>query len=261
MAKKNLDKVCYRDTYLKDVILRVDFAAPSQKLEKKIPAKLTKAATKRFPISDIQTVHSQEFQVSPTGLSANAREEVQHIFYGKEREKNIVIAQQHMVMANQAYSSFEDLTADFFSIFDVLSGVDQEIVANRIGLRYINVIEFPDGDPLDWSDYICESLLGVVGFNGRKSNLSRVFHVVEYNFGEIYLKCQFGIANPDYPALIKRRQFILDIDAYSAGAYEHNEIARVVADAHALIQEFFEASIKDPVRKLMGQTKNESKAK
>lgn len=52
---------------------------------------------------------------------------------------------------------------------------------------------------------------------------SRIFRgcfTVEYNFGEIYLKCQFGIANPDYPALIKRRQFILDIDAYSAGAYE-----------------------------------------
>lgn len=66
MAKKNLDKVCYRDTYLKDVILMWWILLRLPKTRKKIPAKLTKAATKRFPISDIQTVHSQEFQVSPT---------------------------------------------------------------------------------------------------------------------------------------------------------------------------------------------------
>lgn len=259
--KKKFDKICYERTFLKEVILRIDFPAPLSKLARTIPSKLTKAALSNFPVSESQKVQAQELQFSATGISTNSREETQWVFHGKEREKTLVIAPQHIVLSSRAYKTYEELTDNFFRVAEALKIIEPEIVINRMGLRYVNIIDLGEGDPLDWSDYVNESLLGMLDFNGRKSRLSRAFHVLEYNFDEINLKCQFGIANPDYPAIVKRRQFVLDMDAYSTSAYDLDELVRIIDLAHAHTQDFFESSIGAQTRKLMKQRKNEPKAK
>lgn len=258
---KNYSKVCYSSNFLKEVILRIDFPAPVLSLEKTLPNKLSKAALTRFPIRESQKVQAQELQFSATGISANSREETQWAFFGKEREKNVVIAPQHLVLSVRSYNTFEELTGDFFAIVDVLKMIEPELVISRMGLRYINIIDLPNGNPLDWDEHIDGSLLGMINFNGKQDNLSRAFHVLEYKFDDTNLKCQFGIANPDYPAVIKRRQFVLDIDAYSTAAYEVNDLRKTIGDAHELIQNFFESSISEQTRKLMKSLKHERKTK
>jgi uncharacterized protein (TIGR04255 family) len=259
--KKKYDKVCYSKTFLKEVILRIDFPAPLPAFNKTIPAKVSKAALSRFPVSESQKVQAQELQFSATGISANSREETQWVFNGKAREKTLVVAPQHMVYTTRAYKTFEEMTEDFFHVLNVLRNIESELMISRMGLRYVNIIDLSDGDPLNWEGYINDSLLGMVGFNGRQANLSRAFHILEYNFDEIGLKCQFGVANPDYPAVARRRQFVLDMDAYSFSACDVDDIPRVVGEAHSLVQDFFESSIGDQTRKLLKQRKNESKAK
>lgn len=259
--KKKYDKVCYGKTFLKEVILRIDFPAPLPALKKTIPAKVYKAALSRFPVSESQKVQAQELQFSATGISTNSREEMQWVFNGKEREKTLVIAPQHMVYSTRDYKSFEEMTEDFFHVLNVLRFVESELVISRVGLRYVNIIELSDGHPLDWKGYVDDSLLGMFGFNGRQANLSRVFHVLEYNFDEINLKCQLGVANPDYPAVVRRRQFVLDLDASSVSVYELDDLQKVISDAHSLVQDFFETSIGEQTRKLLKQRKNERKPK
>lgn len=259
--KKKYDKVCYSKTFLKEVILRVDFPAPLPAFTKTIPAKVSKAALSRFPVSESQKIQAQELQFSATGISTNSREEMQWIFNGKEREKTLVVAPQHMVYTTRNYTTFEEMTDDFFHVLNALRSVESELVISRMGLRYVNIIDLPDGYPLDWKGYINDSLLGTVGFNGHQANLSRVFHVLEYNFDDINLKCQFGVANPDYPAVVRRRQFVLDLDASSVSVHELDDLSRVVSDAHSLVQDFFETSIGEQTRKLLKQRKNERKSK
>ncbi len=256
-TKKKYAKVCYTKTYLKDVILRVDFAAPIANLaKKKLPGKLTKAALSRFPVAESQKITAQELQFSATGsLSSNSREETQWVFHGNEREKNIVIAPQFLVMRHSAYKSYEELADDFFSVFDTLPAIEPELVIARIGLRYINVISFDDGNPLDWNEYIDDSLLGIINSAHNTENLSRSFHVLEYAFPNVNLKCQFGIANPDYPATIRRRQFVIDMDAYSVTSHDTDALRDVVVQAHDVIQEFFESAITSETRKLMKSKK------
>lgn len=259
--KKSYNKVCYSKTFLKEVILRIDFPAPIHSLSKALPSKLSKAALSRFPIPDSQKVQAQELQFSATGVSANSREETQWIFYGKDREKSFVIAPQHLVLSTRSYNTYEELVEDFFCVVDVLKTIEPDLVINRMGLRYVNIIDLADGNPLDWDGYIDKSLLGIVGLNGKQANLSRAFHVLEYNFNETNLKCQFGIANPDYPAVIKRRQFVLDLDAYSMSAYDFDDLPKAVSTAHELVQDFFESSIDDEARKHMKPHKHERKTK
>lgn len=249
--KKKYDKVCYDKTFLKEVIARVDFPSAIQAVTEDLPAKVRKAALSRFPILEPRKVQEQELQFSNAGFSASTREQNQWAFFGKDREKSIVIGPQHIVQSTKAYSSYEDFADDLFTVTGAFSLIDPDSTVSRIGLRYVNVIELPEGDPLDWSDYINERMLGIIDLDQRRQNISRAFHILEYAFGNINLKFQFGVANPDYPAAVKRRQFVLDLDAYSIGSYEQRELRGVVEDSHALIQEFFELSITDETRNLL----------
>lgn len=65
------------------------------------------------------------------------------------------------------------------------------------------------------------------------------------------MKQQFGIANPDYPAVIRKKQFVIDIDAYAHGVFELADIKQFLVDSHSKIQDIFEKSITDETRALM----------
>jgi len=54
--------------------------------------------------------------------------------------------------------------------------------------------------------------------------------------------------NPEYPAPIRRRIFVLDFDAFSQGLLEQNEIESRLGRFHSLIQQVFERSILDGLR-------------
>ncbi|BCV48515.1 TIGR04255 family protein [Shewanella algae] len=122
--------------------------------------------------------------------------------------------------------------------------------SSRIGVRYINSIELTEKNPLEWSEYLNENILGIVSFHACE-NISRVFHILEYNFDGQALKYQFGLPNPDYPAVIKKKQFILDLDSYFTGAFDEKDIYFCINQCHHKIQELFEKSITDKTRNLM----------
>ena len=45
-----LEPICYSKPFLAEVIARIDFAAPLERLEKSVPVKLLNAIIKSFPI-------------------------------------------------------------------------------------------------------------------------------------------------------------------------------------------------------------------
>jgi uncharacterized protein (TIGR04255 family) len=56
------EKTCYKKSFLKEAILRVDFPSPLPGLDKSLPANISKMALKNFPIAEPQKAHAQEFQ-------------------------------------------------------------------------------------------------------------------------------------------------------------------------------------------------------
>ena len=62
------------------------------------------------------------------------------------------------------------------------------------------------------------------------------------------LRFNFGIHNPDYPAIIKQKVFILDIDVYHNGIQNKEDIISNSKVFHDKIQEFFEFSITEEFR-------------
>ncbi|SFP17334.1 TIGR04255 family protein [Ectopseudomonas toyotomiensis] len=248
------EKVCYLDPFLKEAIVRIDFPEPCPALTERLSNKLTKTALSKFPISEPHKFQTQELKFTGQEFSSNSREMTQWVFHGKDREKALIINPDHVAHTNKSYKSYESFSNDFLSFVSALKEAQPDQVVNRIGIRYVNVIDLKEGNPLEWSEYINERMLGIIDL-GYKENISRAFHILELNFDSMNLKCQFGIANPDYPATVKRRQFVLDLDASAVGAFDLDEIEKVIKSGHEKIQDFFENSITDKTRKLMKPAK------
>ena len=80
---------------------------------------------------------------------------------------------------------------------------------------------------------------------------SRNFLVSEYLYDEIKLRMQTGIYNPDYPAKIKKLDFILDLDAFIDTPHVVTDVEGFFDDIHEKIQEKFESCITDEMRKVL----------
>ncbi len=242
--------ICYKKTFLKEVILRVDFPSPLPGLEKALPPSIANAILKKFPIAEPQKVQSREFQFSDQNFQANSKEVTKWVFHGKEREKTITVLPESIVITTKNYKTYEDFVDNIHSVLDAFYKEYKDLGANRIGLRYVNVVDPDEGNPLSWNDYIEEKILGIIDFHDGQY-LTRIFHILEYNYDGQAIKFQFGISNPDYPALIKRKQFVLDIDSYFHGTFTLTEIMDNIVQAHEKIQELFEKSITKKTKDLM----------
>jgi hypothetical protein len=76
---EDYDNRCYEKPFLKEVIARVDFAAPVTSLGTKIPQKVGNAALEKFPILEERKTLAQELQVS--AAEENDKRDRQIILY------------------------------------------------------------------------------------------------------------------------------------------------------------------------------------
>lgn len=245
------EDACYKKTFLKDVIFRLDFGSSVEAFQRALPQKLATAALQQFPISEPQKGRAQKFVVSDTDVQTETKETVQWAYHGRNREKTLIISSDEIIVSNRKYESFESFRKDIDEILRLLFATQKDLSVGRFGLRYINVLEIPDGNPLSWSEYVNGETLGIIDLNKDTEAISRAFHVIEFNYDGQQVKVQFGIQNPDYPAPVKRRQFVLDIDVFVHGALSYEDVCKHIDAAHERIQDFFENSITDKTRTLM----------
>jgi uncharacterized protein (TIGR04255 family) len=246
------EDVCYKKPNLAEVVVRIDFVSPISALEKNIPERLAKDLSTDFPIAEPSDVIGRELQMRPDGLTMKETHAKQWNFFGKERDKQLTLTTTSVFVSYKKYTKYEDMKREFSSTVEAIARVYPNVQTRRFGLRYVNRIERGSGhNPLDWSDIIVPTLLGVKDFFGAPEQLIRLFHIAELNTGDINVLFQFGLPNPDYPALIKRPVFILDIDSYVQIAHDIYESLQYMDQAHEQIQKLFEASIKDKLREQM----------
>ena len=81
--------------------------------------------------------------------------------------------------------------------------------------------------------------------------ISRVFQVLDLNYGDMNLHFQYGMINPDFPAVIRKKVFILDYDAFCSGLKTESEIRENIYRFNIEIGNLFERCIKDKLREIM----------
>lgn len=249
-----LASICYKQNMLTEVIARIDLVSPLPSLASELPKDVSKAALAHFPIDEPKPAFTQEVSISAKALATRKQEFTEWNFYGRNREKRLTIRPKAFFVVYNRYESYENLCDEFLDIVNSFFGCFDQAQPSRLGLRYINQLDVLGASPLDWQDYVSEDLLGLFSYTVEEAVPSRILHNIEFVFADFSLRFQFGVHNPDYPAAIRRRAFILDYDAYFKGLLEWQNIQDCLDKYHGAIQNMFERNIKSKLREAMSES-------
>lgn len=250
----------YSSNFLSNAILRVDFP-PILGLDKTNPPVQFQSEIKdSFPIVEPIMGKLVEFRMEkeePARLSET--EIVKWHFNDKEKAKVVEVAPNWVTVEYFKYKDFKDFSEcyervfkKFFEIYNVVR------MSNRIGLRYINQIKIDKGNPFDWKNLVNTDLVFVErDFIAQKQDVKKSMHMLEVKVEGYNLKFQFGMFNSEYPNPIARKEFVLDYDCSLKEEIEINEIYGKAIEFKKIISSWFERSIGDELRKIMGKVDDE----
>lgn len=244
----------YKNHFLDQVIIRMDFSAPLNGLIRALPQNIKKASISSFPIPEPRKFITKELQVSKQATQETKEkvtEGTEWIFHSRDKEKTLTITHDNVNISYKGYESFHILRNDFINILEAMFKEYQELQSSRLGLRYINEIKLSENNILDWNDYLDENLLTMLKVPKENKNIARAFNNLILNYEGIIIKFQYGMFNPDFPAPVRKKIFILDYDAYYRGPQNFEEINQSIDIFHEKIEAFFESNIKDKLRGLM----------
>ena len=242
----------YSTPFLKEVIVRLDFASPVTRLAKALPQKLTKVISPLFPIGEPKQFIGKELMVSKDATKERVLQGTDWYFHSIDKQKTLIVAQDNVNISYKTYASFDIVNQDFLPIVEALFSSYDDFQGRRIGLRYRNEISLSEANVLDWTDYLDRRLLAFFDFPEDPKRICRAFNNLELNYGDFIARFQYGMLNPDYPAPVRRKSFTLDYDAYRQGPQDFEDVKQNMNKFHDAIQKLFEQSITDRLRSLMG---------
>jgi uncharacterized protein (TIGR04255 family) len=248
------DQKSYKKNFLTSVIIRSDFPSINKEIENKFHTDLKKIVIKKFPIAESHPGFSQEFKISPENFVQEKTEFIEWKFHNIARSKTITFIPKAIFIEYHVYKNFDDLRTDFLEILKIYLSIYKDFSISRLGLRYVNEINLENQqEPFSWEKYINKKMLGMLGFSKGNKNLLRFFNNYEMTFEDFNIRYQYGIYNSDYPAPIKKRNFVLDLDAYYMGPQNYEDIELSLDKYHDQIQDFFERSITDELRRVLNE--------
>lgn len=242
------ETVRYLNNYLQEVICRLDFATPIMELKKSMPKPIFEVVKKYYPIAEPQDVIGTELNINPiNGPTINKTITKQWVFISRDRMNRCTIEAEEIIFSIRNYSVFEDLRN---SVIDILKSVMKQFPdhqGKRFGLRYIN--DIPIKDHTNW---IVEKFFSALAEH-KDEKTTKLLTTLEYSLIDtgLNVRLNYGFNNPDYPAIMKRDNFVIDIDAYVSDIIYEDDIHQLVENMHAEDQDCFEKMITDEFRKAL----------
>lgn len=243
-----MEEICYNNNFVTEAISKIEFLSPIDALDQSLPKKFSDDIKDLFPIAESRVITNNIVDIGDSDIKRKTEESTEWNFWNKERNRKITLSKNVLMLVQNRYSTFNDFRDEFIHALNSICSVYTDLVIKRYGVRYINNIKLKEPKPLEWSEYINPELIASINIPKDRERISRTFHNLEMNYEEFNLRFNFGIHNPDYPALVKQKVFILDMDAYHNGVQNKADIETALPLYHNKIQEFFEFSITDAFR-------------
>lgn len=247
----------YTSNFLEKVILRLDFDDVSF-------AKLNDYVEHIESVFDVNSAKNGfegTINIDVTqGVVEQTKQElsVKEFTSTDKPNKKITLCQKWITLeySSRSYTDSTELISDidgFIQPFVEILGVK---LINRVGLRYINQIVAPSNEaPLSWEEYIKPELVGSLSFaKSKEAAISRNFTQQFYKLPSADLVFSFGVWNDDFPNPIVSKTFILDYDCASTIPRETSDVTlrTEIKGYNEIVEEFFESSITQSLRDLMG---------
>lgn len=255
---KDYNWIKYKNTFINQVIIRIDFLQFLD-TDKLFSDEIERVILKQFPrrgMDQILRFDMINFEIDPNKPSTpkaqkETREGIQREYYSGKNK--IILSNKFIAYEVNQYDSFE---AHFQSIQTILLSLysKQKITSARIGIRYINLF---DSESIKlrknmFSPEISAKFVAKEFISEKGLNLIRAMNMNEYQVENMLLNFRFGMFNPDYPNPLRKDSFALDYDCFTTEPLESmDEVLRNIIKGHDAIQELFEASITDSLRKVL----------
>jgi uncharacterized protein (TIGR04255 family) len=248
--------VPYKTNFLKQVILRLDFATLAALQSDKQPEFSTELK-KQLPVVRGQQMSQIILSAGGNAGASWAQQNKGWQWTHSDINDNQVVtltpdffALEHK--GNNTYVNFATFRAQLVAIYDKFKAAFGVTEYTRIGLRYINEISIPEGDAWDWTGLVSQDLVTAVrpAFAGPL-RITRSMHQISGIKDDILCLVNYGLNNPDYPNPIARREFVLDLDSYIDGGIAEADTLKKIDSLYAVCKQMFEASIADGLRQRM----------
>lgn len=241
-------KHIYKKNYLKDVIFRIDFVNKFN-VDDFIQKNL-KELKKIYPFySPIKTKKDNiKFNLDKKKGDTIEREKVElisQIFYNFDRTSKMEITSQSLIINYKKYKDFDSLINDIKAIIGIIKN-NVELTVGRTGLRYINIFENDDLNPINWGKYIKKSLLSTETWGDN--NILQSMYVVNLKKDDCLIKIQYGLFNGEMPNDRVKDTFIFDIDVCSYKMMNLDSIEQEVMNWNKYIRDTFENAVTDDLK-------------
>ena len=258
MTGEDTSERIYKSNFLTNVIFRIDFPKILGLDKEKPPAEFQEKISDRFPISKEVEGKILDVLAAPDTISFKQERTVEWEFFNKEKTKRVHIASNFLYVEYHKFNNFGELQEDMRFIFELFLELYPVKIVNSIGLRFINQINLESGDPMNWDNLIHPSLFSITqDFTSDEDEVLRSMHLLDIKENEKKLRLQFGISNSEYPNPIARKEFILDYDCRINEELETSEVYRKGREFYGIIDKWFEKSIENGLREIMGVVNNE----
>ncbi|MDD5605751.1 MAG: TIGR04255 family protein [Patescibacteria group bacterium] len=243
----------YKKNFLDRVIFRIDF----EKINLGSVKEYTSEISRFFGAPQSKQGESGMIQ-----LDLNTKK-IEHasdsftswVFKTKSEDALLEVGNSYLFIEYTKYKSSKELlehvkevVVPFINRFDIT-------YLRRIGLRYINKIEFKDKDYLDWNKYINKEILGYLSFaKDNKYALARAMGQLAIREDDFNILFNFGILNQQkYPNIISDKAFLLDYDCHSIFPTDisEQELLDIVNKYSDATKSVFESSITSGYRSLI----------
>lgn len=255
----NYSSICYKNSFLNQVIVRVDFAQfiPTNMVFDEI---IEKEILKTFPLrgkdqiirfNSINVVFNPKNNNIPNA-NGEIVEGIQREYFTNDGSNKLILSNKFIIFEINKYVNFEFHKQWFQSILFALFQKNR-VSVTRTGIRYINIFD-TSKIKLQKNFFSSEisSSLSVKLVEEQKPRLIRSMHMNEYRVDEMIMNFRYGMFNPEYPNFLKRNDFVLDYDFFSNEVIDSSdEILQLLDKGHNEIQFLFEQSITNSLREVM----------
>jgi uncharacterized protein (TIGR04255 family) len=154
-VKRNSPALHLRNAPLIYVVAQVRFS-PIVAIEKFVPEIQEKLRHKGFP----RFARGQVMEIALQADGAPKFNAVERFeFQDKEARLGIVLQSNSLAVHTNSYSNYEKFEEEIKTALMAVHRVADISLAERIGLRYVNLIRLQDGER--WTDYLHQGLLGL----------------------------------------------------------------------------------------------------
>lgn len=252
----------YPKDFVRNAIFKLNYS-PILSIEVTKPVDFQSKIIEKFPKMKQITAHSVDIGLPGNESSANVRPFSIWHFFDKNETKVIALEPHAITIEIKRYISFEEFKECIQVVLDAFFDIYKPVI-NRVGLRYIRILENL-GSSSDLNKYLHDDLLTGMDFYREKSEIARFMHTIHINKEENMIRFNYGFANTkNYPNAITDSEFVLDYDCYAQNVNidDKSEILKMLEDYYSQINDLFKSSIKEPLKILMskkGESENEEK--